>query len=101
MDAIQMGQGSHMPSETNNESTGKVGAYGSVPTYPAPPPVSMTPERKAAIRLVLGTLLHPMKMMCLPDREKAYEYATKHQVTAVELLDAARGIERVQFTLEG
>ena len=61
----------------------------------------MTTERQKAIRQVLGILLHPMKMMCLPDREKAYALATQYQVTAVELLDAARGIERAQFTIEG
>lgn len=58
-------------------------------------------DRQRAIRKVLGTLLHPMKMLCVPNRDEAYKLAVQHRMTAVDLLNAARGIERSQFTIEG
>ncbi len=58
-------------------------------------------QRQQAINKVLGTLLHPMKMICVPDREAAYRLAVEYRMTAVDLLNAARGIERAQFTIEG
>lgn len=68
--------------------------------YPEGHAIHIT-ERQLAVCQVVGTLLHPMKMMCVPDREKAYELCAKHNIMASELLDAARNVERVKFTIEG
>ena len=46
-------------------------------------------EREKAIRELLVMLRSPIMLMCRPDRENAYRLAREHNVTALELLDAA------------
>lgn len=46
--------------------------------------------REDAIRYVLRVLQHPIYVLTIPMREKAIQQASEHEITAIDLLNAAR-----------